>query len=102
MTETLNLKIPPSLLRLGTDDVEELFITGLEKNVNRNDIQHLMDLRYPNRKRAANAMVRLVTNRDIGQFNIAVEAIRDKGIHSDQRLSLTSSYSRGILTIRVY
>ncbi len=102
MTETHNLKIPPTLLRLGTDDVEELFIIALERDVNRKDVQYLMDLRYPNRKRAANAMVRIVSDRDIDTFNDAVASIRDQGVRSNQRLSLTSSYTRGILTIRVY
>lgn len=102
MTETLNFKIPPTLLRLGTDDVEQLIIIGLDRDVTRDDIQSLMDLRYPNRKRAANSMVRLVIPLDLRTFNRELECIRDKGIKSHYKMSIQSEFSRGIATLRVF
>ncbi len=102
MTETHNFKIPPTLLRLGTDDVEELIMIGFDRDISRDDIQHLMDLRYPTRKRAANSMVRLVIPHDLRSFNREMEILRDKGIKSHYKMSIQSEYSRGIVTIRVF
>lgn len=102
MTETHNFKIPPTLLRLGTDDVEQLIMIGFDREVVRDDIQHLMDLRYPTRKRASNSMVRLVIPHDLRMFNREMEILRDKGIKSHYKMSIQSEYSRGIVTIRVF
>lgn len=102
MTETHNFRIPPTLLRLGTDDVEQLVIIGFDRDITRDDIQVLMDLKYPMRKRAANSMVRLVISSDMREFNREMEQLRNKGVKSHYKMSIQSEYSRGIVTIRVF
>lgn len=102
MTKTHNFKIPPTLLRLGTDDVEQLIIIGFDRDITRDDIQDLMNLRYPMRRRAANSMVRLVISSDMRDFNREMAVLRDKGIKSHYKMSIQSEYSRGIVTIKLF
>lgn len=101
MPNVYNLKIPPTLLRLGTAVVDRLFVTGLRRRVTIDDVQHLMDKRYPDRKRAANAQVKIVSEGDLAVFNMDIESLLDKGISHNTKMSLASSYTRGYLTIRV-
>jgi len=102
MADTLNLKIPPTMLRLGVEDVEKLAEIGMSRDVERSDIQRLMDGRYPNRKRAANAMTRLVRQPEIDMFNDDLLNVRERDLKQYDRKSIESSYSRGIVTIRLF
>jgi len=101
MAKTYNVSIPPTLLRLGATDVEDLILTGLNNDITRDDISRLLDARYPNRRKAARAILRIVTDSDIDTFNWRMEDLRNSGIHDGMRMALHTTYHRGISTIRI-
>ena len=101
MAITHSVEIPPTIQRLGNADVEDLIITGLERPISRDDVYWLLERRYPNRRRAARAILRIVTDEDLDTFNDELDQLRDKGITRRTKFTMRTSYARGISTIRV-
>lgn len=102
MAKTHNFRIPLTILRLQSEDIEALARIGLDREVERDDVQSLMDNKYSDRKRAANAMTRLVSNSDLSEFNSKMETIRDTGVSSNDRVDISSSFNRACITLRIH
>lgn len=101
MSITHNIVIPLTIRRLGDADVEDLIITGLKRPVCREDIDRLLNKRYPHRRRAVRAILRSVVDEDIDELNREVEAIAEAGVSEQTRFTMRTSYARGICTLRV-
>jgi hypothetical protein len=101
MVVTHNVEIPLTIQRLGNADVEDLIITGLERPISRDDVHWLLERRYPNRRRAARAVLRIVTDEDLDTFNDELDMLRASGVTRRTKFTMRTSYARGICTIRV-
>lgn len=100
MAITYNIAVPITIQRLGESDVEDLIIIGLRHPITIKDIESLLEARYPNRKRAARAILRTVADSDIDKFNAEMSTVRDGGIGPQSQFTLRMSYARSICTLR--
>lgn len=101
MNVTHNIVIPLTIQRLGASDVEDLIVMGLKRPIDRDDVHWLLEKRYPNRKRAARAVLRIVTDSDLDTFNEEIAEVRAKGVTDRLKFTMRTSYARGICTIRI-
>lgn len=97
---TYNFKIPSSVARLGDVGVEWVFNLGFCQIVDKHDINHYTDSRYPNHRKRAKALSRLVTSSDLDAVNDIIRSARTNGITRENIVSVRASISRGMCTVR--
>lgn len=100
-TQSINLQIPSTLLRLGESVVQELVVLGLDNDVTPEIINEVLAKDYSNAKRTARALLRIVREEDLVEFNNRLVGLREQVCSSDS-LRLKASYARGICQILKY
>jgi hypothetical protein len=100
-TQSFNLPIPHTLLRLGVNVVQDLVIKGLAGEVTLDHISEVLAKDYSNAKRTARALLRIVREEDLVIFNNRLTELRVDLSVSDS-LRLNTSYARGICQILKY
>jgi len=100
-TQSFNLPIPHTLLRLGVGVVQNLVVKGLADEVTYDHISEVLANDYSNAKRTARALLRIVREEDLVIFNNSLAELR-KEVSLDDSLRLNTSYARGICQILKY
>ena len=100
-TQSFNLPIPHTLLRLGVGVVQDLVVKGLANEVTLDDISAVLAKDYSNAKRTARALLRIVREEDLVIFNNRLTELR-KDVTISDSLRLNTSYARGICQILKY
>lgn len=101
MTTSHNLKVPESLLRLGECVVEKLVQHGLSNDVSHETILDVLASEYRDERRTVRALSKVVTERDVTEFNARLGEVRVE-VKPTDKLKLRTSYARGICQILKY
>ena len=100
-TQSFNLEIPHTILRLGVTIVQDLVVSGLSNDVNLDQIGEMLSRDYPEAKRTAKALLRIVRDEDIALFNQRLAILR-LSVSPDDTLRMKTTYARGICQILKY
>ena len=100
-TQSFNLPIPHTLLRLGVGVVQDLVVKGLAGEVTYDHISEVLANDYSNAKRTARALLRIVREEDLVIFNNRLTELRNE-VSLNDSLRLNTSYARGICQILKY
>lgn len=101
MTTSRNLKVPETLLRLGESVVEQLVQHGLTGDITHETILDVLSTEYRDERRTARALLKVVTEGDVDEFNKRLSAVR-VDVKPTDKLKLRTSYARGICQILKY
>ncbi len=98
MTESYNIQIPPSIIRLGVDMVNRLVVIGLTQTLTQDIIYEQLHTRYE-RKRTAKSLVRTILTGDLDYFNSQIDDMVKSGVSPKDRLRIDTVYFREICQV---
>ena len=99
-TKSSNVKIPPTILRLGESVVEKLVLHAIKSDITADTLHEVLTEECGGRQ-TTRALMRIVDDRDIAQLNINVDLIRST-VAIDDRIKLKTSYARGLCQVLKY
>jgi hypothetical protein len=100
-TQSFNLEIPHTILRLGVTIVQDLVVSGLKEDVTLEQIGEMLSRDYPGAKRTAKALLRIVRDEDILLLNNRLVVLRES-VSVNDSIRMKTTYARGICQILKY